>query len=391
MDYLKRAKELFDETVVIRRRLHRIPEVSMELPQTSAYVMEQLTKLGYAPRRCGGTGVTAAVGGGGSTILLRADMDALPMREESGLPFASTRDAAHTCGHDFHTAMLLTAARMLKENEAALKGTVKLMFQPGEETLLGAKAMIADGLLEDPVPDAALGFHIGSGQKPPTTFFYNSEGAMMNSNDGFRITLQGRGVHGAYPETGVDPINIAVHLYLTLDAIIAREVSVAQASSITVGRFSAGSTYNIIPDTAELQGSIRSDSPEQRELLVRRVREAAGAVAGTYHGAAQVEMISSVPPLICDPEFTEACVDYMRELDVPGQTGIPGMRSTASDDFACVLERVPGAYIYLSAGFPDRPAVAQHNSRVVFNEEVLQYGPAYLAHCAARWLEEHGD
>lgn len=389
LDYLKRAGELYEETAANRRYLHQNPEIGMDLPKTSAFILKKLTEMGYTPRRCGGDGIVATVGKeGGKTILLRSDMDALPMREESGLPFASTCDAAHTCGHDCNAAQLLTAAKLLKENEDALAGMVKLMFQPGEEIFLGAKAMIADGVLEDPKPDVALSCHVTSGQMPPTVFIYNAAGTMMNSVDGFKIKVQGKGAHGAYPERSIDPINIAVHIYLALESIVARELTSTQASVMTVGLFKAGSAYNIIPETAELQGSIRSESPEQRELLVRRMKEVAKSVAETYNGTAQVEMIAEVPPLICDPHAAKAFAGYIKELDVPGQIEIPGIKAAASDDFACVLEQVPGAYIYLSAGFPDRPAYQQHSPDVQFNEEVFRFGPAYLAHCATRWLEE---
>ena len=389
MDYLKRSVELFEETTANRRYLHQNPEVGMELPNTSAFILDKLTEMGYTPKLCGGCGVVATVGkAGGKTILLRSDMDALPMREESGLPFASSCDAAHTCGHDCNAAQLLTAAKLLKENEDALAGTVKLMFQPAEEVFLGAKAMIADGVLENPKPDAALSFHVTSGQMPPTLFLYNSTGTMMNSVDGFKITVRGKGSHGAYPERSVDPINIAVHIYLALEAIVAREITSTQASVMTVGIFSAGDAYNIIPETAQLQGSIRTDSPEQRELLVRRMKQVAASVAETYNGSAEVEMIAEVPPLICDHDVTESFAGYMKELDVPGQFAVADLKATASDDFACVLERIPGAYIYLSAGFADRPATQQHSPDVLFNEEVFRFGPAYLAHCATRWLED---
>ena len=389
MDYLKRSVELFEETTANRRYLHQNPEVGTELPNTSAFIWDRLTEMGYAPKLCGGSGVVATVGkAGGKTILLRSDMDALPMREESGLPFASSCDAAHTCGHDCNAAQLLTAAKLLKENEDALAGTVKLMFQPAEEVFLGAKAMIADGVLEDPKPDAALSFHVTSGQMPPTVFLYNSTGTMMNSVDGFKITVRGKGSHGAYPERSVDPINIAVHIYLALEAIVAREITSTQASVMTVGIFSAGDAYNIIPETAQLQGSIRTDSPGQRELLVRRMKQVAASVAETYNGSAEVEMIAEVPPLICDHDVTESFAGYMKELDVPGQFAVPDLKATASDDFACVLERIPGAYIYLSAGFADRPATQQHSPDVLFNEEVFRFGPAYMAHCATRWLED---
>ena len=389
MDYLKRAEELYEETVANRRYLHQNPEISMELPKTSAFIRKKLTEMGYTPQCCGGDGIVATVGRAGrKTILLRSEMDALPRREESGLPCASTCDAAHTCGHDCNAAQLLTAARLLKENEAALNGMVKLMFQPAEETFLGARAMIADGVLENPRPDAALSFHVTSGQMSPAVFIYNATGVMMNSVDGFRIKIKGKGSHGAYPERSIDPVNIAVHIYLALEAIVARELTSTQASVMTVGILRAGDAYNIIPETAELQGSIRSESPEQRELLVRRMKEAARGVAETYNGTAEVEMIAEVPPLICNPQVTQKFVGYMKELEVPGQAEAAGIRAAASDDFACVLERIPGAYIYLSAGFPDRPATQQHSPDVLFNEEVFRFGPAYLAHCATRWLEE---
>lgn len=390
MDYLKRANELYEETVANRRYLHQNPEIGMDLPKTSTFIMDKLKEMGYAPVNCGGDGIVATVGKGcGKTILLRSDMDALPMREESGLPFASTCDAAHTCGHDCNAAQLLTAAKLLKENEENLKGMVKLMFQPGEEIFMGAKAMIADGVLENPKPDVALSCHVSSGQMPPTVFIYNATGTMMNSVDGFKITVRGKGAHGAYPERSVDPINIAVHIYLALESVMAREITSTQASVMTVGILKAGDAYNIIPETAELQGSIRSESPEQRELLVRRMKEVSEGVAKTYNGTAEVEMIAEVPPLICDAEETKKFVDYIKELDVPGQAEFPDIKATASDDFACVLEQIPGAYIYLSAGFTDRPGTQQHSPDVVFNEETFRFGPAYLAHCATRWLEEN--
>lgn len=201
VDYLRRAEELFDTAVKIRRDLHQIPEISLDLPKTTAYVMEKLKEMGYDPLPCGGGVIAAAGKPGGKTVLLRGDMDALPMKEESDLPFASTCNCAHTCGHDFHATMLLIAAQMLKENEAALQGTVKLMFQPGEETFLGAKSMIQNGVLENPKPDVALAYHVTAGQMPLGMFVYRREGTMMNSSDNFKIVIQGKGSHSAYPDT----------------------------------------------------------------------------------------------------------------------------------------------------------------------------------------------
>lgn len=390
MDYLKRSEELFEETVENRRHLHQTPELGLELPETTAFIMEKLTEIGYDPKPCGG-GVVACVGKpGGKTVLLRGDVDALPMKEESGLPFASQRENAHTCGHDIHGAMLLTAAKMLKENEAALDGMVKLMFQPGEEPLTGARAMIADGLLQDPRPDVALGYHVVAGSMPMGLFVYNREGTLMNSSDNFIIDIQGKGGHGAYPDACIDPINIAAHMILALESVVAREIKSTQASVLTIGKVTAGDAPNIIPDQAQLQGTLRCDSEEEREFILRRLSEVVDTVAKMYRGSAKITMLAGTPPLICDPQSVDDFVGYMRELDVPGQCEHAGMHAASSEDFSVVLSEIPGAYMFLSAGFTDgRETYNQHHPKVEFNEEVMKSGAAYLAHCATRWLEEH--
>ena len=390
MDYLKRSEELFEETVENRRHLHQTPELGLELPETTAFIMEKLTEMGYDPKRCGG-GVVACVGKmGGKTVLLRGDVDALPMKEESGLPFASQRENAHTCGHDIHGAMLLTAAKMLKENEAALDGMVKLMFQPGEEPLTGARSMIADGLLQDPRPDVALGYHVVAGSMPMGLFVYNREGTLMNSRDNFIIDIQGKGGHGAYPDACIDPINIAAHMILALESVVAREIKSTQASVLTIGKVTAGDAPNIIPDQAQLQGTLRCDSEKEREFILQRLSEVVDAVAKMYRGSATITMLAGTPPLICDPQSVDDFVGYMRELDVPGQCEHVGMHAASSEDFSAVLSEIPGAYMFLSAGFTDgRETYNQHHPKVEFNEEVMKSGAAYLAHCATRWLEEH--
>ena len=390
MDYLKRSEELFEETVENRRHLHQMPELGLELPETTAFIMEKLTEMGYDPKPCGG-GVVACVGKtGGKTVLLRGDVDALPMKEESGLPFASQRENAHTCGHDIHGAMLLTAAKMLKENEASLNGMVKLMFQPGEEPLTGARSMIADGLLQDPRPDVALGYHVVAGSMPMGLFVYNREGTLMNSSDNFIIDIQGKGGHGAYPDACIDPINIAAHMILALESVVAREIKSTQASVLTIGKVTAGDAPNIIPDQAQLQGTLRCDSEKERKFILQRLSEVVDAVAKMYRGSATITMLAGTPPLICDPQSVDDFVGYMRELDVPGQCEHVGMHAASSEDFSAVLSEIPGAYMFLSAGFTDgRETYNQHHPKVEFNEEVMKSGAAYLAHCATRWLEEH--
>ncbi len=390
MNYFERAAAMSEEIVASRRYLHSHAEFGLELPETRAYVMEKLREYGLEPKECG-AGVTATVGQGGKTILLRADMDGLPMAEESGLPFACpTGTAAHTCGHDCHAAMLLAAAKLLKEDEAKLQGTVKFMFQPAEETFEGSKDMIVHGLLEDPRPDAALAYHVGAGKLPVGLYMYNGSSTMMFSTDIFRITVRGKGAHGAYPHLSIDPINIAVHIYLALQELIARESNPQDACLLTVGQLTAGSAANIIPDTAVLQGTIRTNKKEAREKLVRRLAEVSVAVAAVYGGSAEPVFVRGVPPLVCDKDLTEEIVGYMKELPVPNAIGYPDVTASASDDFAWVAEQIPSTFMYLSSGFSDeRGGFEAHNPKVQFNEDVLPQGAAYLAHCASRWLEEN--
>ena len=390
MNFYERALQLKEETVAHRRWFHANAEVGLDMPKGQAYVLAELKKLGISAQACG-HGVTATLGKPGKCILLRADMDALPMQEESGLAFACpTGTEAHTCGHDFHAAMLLTAAKMLKENESALEGTVKFMFQPAEETFEGARDMISQGILENPAPDAALAYHVTAGKMPVGIYMYNSTGTMMFSVDGFRITIRGRGAHGAYPHASIDPINIACHVYLALEALIAREVDPAKANLLTVGQFHAGNANNIIPETALLEGTIRSNDKASRELLVRRMREVAEGTAAVYGGTAEIQMLSQVPPLICDPKLTEQIVGYMQQLEIPGAMPYPGIAASASEDFATIAEKIPGVFLYLSAGFPDdRGAAPAHNPKVQFNEDVCPMGAACYAHCAVQWLKNN--
>ena len=390
MNYYERALELKDETIANRRHIHKNAETGLDLPKTKAYVMEKLTEYGLEPKDCG-YGVTATLGKGGKVLLLRADMDALPMPEESGEEFACpTGKEAHTCGHDFHAAMLLTAAKMLKEKEDTLEGTIKFMSQPAEETFEGSKNMIENGILENPPVDAALAYHVSPGKMPIGLFMYNDKDTMMYSVDGFKITIHGKGSHGAYPHVGVDPINIGVHIHLALQELIARESDPTHSCVLTIGQFAGGTAANIIPETAVLQGTIRTNKPEARELLVRRMKEVAEKTAAVYNGTVDIEMISEVPPLICNPKLTDEVVGYMQELGIPGLTPYPGISASASEDFAVIAEKVPSTFMYLSAGYLDeRGQYPAHHPKAQFNEDVCPIGAACLAHCASQWLKNN--
>ena len=382
MNYYERALELKDETIANRRHIHKNAETGLDLPKTKAYVMEKLTEYGLEPKDCG-YGVTATLGKGGKVLL--------PMPEESGEEFACpTGKEAHTCGHDFHAAMLLTAAKMLKEKEDTLEGTIKFMFQPAEETFEGSKNMIENGILENPPVDAALAYHVSPGKMPIGLFMYNDKDTMMYSVDGFKITIHGKGSHGAYPHVGVDPINIGVHIHLALQELIARESDPTHSCVLTIGQFAGGTAANIIPETAVLQGTIRTNKPEARELLVRRMKEVAEKTAAVYNGTVDIEMISEVPPLICNPKLTDEVVEYMQELGIPGLTPYPGISASASEDFAVIAEKVPSTFMYLSAGYLDeRGQYPAHHPKAQFNEDVCPIGAACLAHCASQWLKNN--
>lgn len=390
MDYFVRAKELERETVEHRRYLHENAEVGMDLPVTVEYISKELCDMGIEAKRCG-HGIEATVGKPGKVILLRADMDALPMREESGESFACKNgESAHACGHDFHAAMLLTAAKMLKENETNLCGTVKLMFQPAEEILEGAKDMISCGVLENPKVDVALAFHVAAGNLQDALVMYNDEGAMMYSADMFEIRIKGKGAHSAYPNFGIDPINIGNRICLELQSLEKKLSPKEKKCMITVCRFEAGNTGNVIPDEALLEGTVRAIDKELQEKAVSKIKEVVKRIAKEFGGSAEIELNSGVPPLVCDSALTNSFVRYMSESEDAGFTFYKGISASASEDFACVASFVPSAFMYLSAGFDDeRGAAPAHNPKVKFNENVCKLGSAAFAHCATRWLEEN--
>lgn len=374
-----------------RRHLHRAPEVGMDLPDTVAFVKKRLAELGYEPKDCGPSGVTATVGNGSPVLLLRADMDALPMEEASGLEFSSeTPGKAHTCGHDCHTAMLLCAAQILKENKKELKGTVKLMFQPGEEIFAGSRSMIEHGVLESPKVDAALAMHIFP-MFPFGTVGYRA-GELMASVDGFEIAVEGKGCHGAQSYQGVDPINIAAHIHIALQELIAREIDSNEAALLTVGSITSGDAANIIPQRALMKGTIRTFSPKVREFLISRMCEMCAAVAQAFRGTASVNFLYQVPPCHCDPAVTEEMKKYAADASEGAAKLVEIPRLQGSEDFALIAARVPSAYFTLGADFPGKETIrASHNPGILFNEDVFPTGAAIYAECAVKWLENHAQ
>ena len=386
---MKRANELKEELIQIRRHLHSIPEIKTDLPLTTKYVKEKLIEIGLDPKEITKSGLVATIGGKkpGGTILLRADMDALDMREESGLDFASKTQYAHTCGHDLHTTILLGAAKMLKEREDEIEGTVKLMFQPGEEYFIGAKAMIDAGVLENPKVDAALGMHVMLND--PVGSIGYQHGYTLSSVDGFKITIKGKGCHGAMPEKGIDPINAGVHVYLALQELISREISAFDNAIITLGQFAAGTVANIIPDTCVLQGTMRTYGKELRKYLFNRMQEVIDLTCKTYRASFEYEVLSEVPSLYTNPELLDEMLGYIDEME-EDFTLIKDSKGTPTDDFAFITERVPSAHFQFGCKVQDeRGAFPQHHPKVVFDENVLPIGAAVIAQCAFNWLKNN--
>ena len=355
---LAEAEALKPQLLTDRRTLHRDPEVGPSLPRTAAYVTERLMALGYTPRPLAG-GVVADTTGEdtGRCVLLRADMDALRVREATGLDFQSENGAMHACGHDMHAAMLLGAAALLKRHQADLKGTVRLVFQPDEEGFTGAKSILEAGVLKDaPTPQAALALHVNSGTP-----------------------------------SGMDPINIAAHIYLALQALTAREISAKEPAVVTVGRFQGGQAPNIIPEEAVMEGTIRTFDRELTARIMERIQAIAENTAAAFRGSATVEEIASAPPLVNDPALMDRVAGWAEELAGKERVYRLDQGGMGSEDFASFTYELPCAYLLLGAGTPQedpRYGKPMHNEAVVFNEDVLPTGAALHTLFALRMLAQ---
>ena len=296
---LSEAKEMQLLLTKHRRYLHTHPELGFDLRQTKEYVKKELISIGYEPVECGKCGLVVLAGSKNSdkTFLIRADMDALPILEQADVKFKSENSGKmHACGHDMHTAMLLGAARLLKRHENELKGTIKLMFQPAEETLDGCKDMVGADVLNNPTVDAALMLHVTLGMPLQTGSAIICDGGISApAADYFEIKIQGKGCHGAMPELGVDPISIASHIVIALQELHARELAMADDAVLTIGTMQAGDANNIIPDTAVLRGTMRAYDENVRNRLKNRLIEICNGTAKTFRGIADVTFTSGCP------------------------------------------------------------------------------------------------
>ena len=399
-DWMAEAKVLEPQLQQWRRTLHRHPEVGFDLPKTRALVKQALTEMGYTPQDCGKAGIIALAGGKrpGKTILLRGDMDALPIQEESGVDFASeVPGKMHGCGHDMHTAMMLGAAKLLKEHEDELEGTVKLEFQPAEEIFQGSPDMLANGLLEKPKVDAAVMFHVIAGMPLSSGMVLVPHGGItMASCEQYHIVVHGKGGHGSMPEACIDPITAAAHIHIALQEINSREMDPHSFGVFTTGRFQAGAASNVIPDTAEMWGTIRTIDPENKvgELIHKRMTEIAQGVAAAFRCTAEVSFADYCPCMVVDKPLAENAMDYMTELlgkgamDMTALTG--GKPGGGSEDFAFVSHEVPTVSMFIAAGGPEQGCCyGQHHPKVRFDDSILYEGSAAFGWFALRWLYDN--
>ena len=385
--------EILPGVIADRRYLHQHPELGLQEHETARYVVERLQAIGaeQITPGVGGTGVTALIHGAGAgtgagtVVALRADMDALPIVEENDVEYRSLANGVmHACGHDAHVAMLLGTARMLQERRDRFAGTVKLIFQPGEEGHGGAMKMIDDGALENPKPDAIFGIHIWQGfdlgvvaAKP---------GTAMVAADGFTIRIRGLGGHGAQPNLCVDPIAAGAHIVVALQTIVSRELDPTLPGVVTVGAFHAGDASNVIPETAELRGTIRAVEQEQREAMARRIEEIAKGVGATLRAEVEVEIEFGVPPVVNDAAMTTIVKDAARE--VVGDDGtIDGPLMVVSEDMSEFLNRIPGCFYFVGSKNDERGLTwGHHHPRFDIDEDAMAIGVETMTRTVLKFL-----
>jgi len=391
---LDEARALLPEVIALRRRLHENPELGLVLPETQKAVLEALAPHGLEVATGGATsavvatlrGGRAPAGAGGPTLLLRADMDALPLTEATGLPFASRHEGRmHACGHDAHTAMLVGAAALLARRRDALPGTVKLLFQPGEEGYAGARVLIEEGLLDaPPAVDAAFAIHVDS--TLPAGRLALRPGPIFASGDVLSIDVTGRGGHASMPHLAADPIPAACEIVGALQTFVTRRIDVFDPVVVTITRLQAGTAANVIPAHANLLGTIRSTSERARAAAHEGVRRVAAGVAAAHGVEAKVHIVPGYPVTVNDARFAAFARAVGAEL--LGERAVVDMAAPVmgAEDFSYVLQRVPGALVLLGARPADGPAEPLHSNKMTLDEDALAYGVALHAAMALRWL-----
>ncbi len=393
---LDRARTLLPQTIALRRALHRHPEVGLQLPRTRQTILDAIGDLGLQVRT--GTSVSSVVAlldgaRPGPTVLLRGDMDALPQQEDSGLDFASEVDGAmHACGHDMHVAMLAGAARLLAACRQDVAGRVVLMFQPGEEGYHGARVMLDEGLLDHAAAGAApvgaaFALHVST-QYPAGTLNLRA-GPAMASGDRLEITVRGRSGHASAPYRALDPVPVACEIVQALQTLVTRRVNVFDPAVVTIARIAAGTAHNIIPETAEMTGTVRTLSEQTRKVLLGELVRVAEGIAAAHGAVAEVQIKPGYPVTVNDAAAAELLGEVAAELVGEDHVNFLPHPVMGSEDFSYVLQRVPGAMAFLGAcpaGTDPEVAPTNHSRQVVFAEDPLAVGVAIYAAAALRHL-----
>jgi len=392
------AVAIAPELTRLRRALHAEPEIGLDLPRTQRKVLDALEGLPLEVTLGDGlSSVTAVLRGGkpGPAVLLRGDMDALPVTERTGVPYASTVDGAmHACGHDLHTAMLAGAARLLSARQAEIAGDVIFMFQPGEEGPGGARIMVSEGVLDaaGERPVAAYALHVASGLLP-FGLLASRPGTIMAAADTLHVTVHGRGGHGSQPHHAADPVPVACEIVLALQTMVTRQFDVFDPIVFTVGTFHAGTADNVIPDDAEFVATVRSFSPQARAAVEKSAPRLARDIATAHGLTATAEFRDGYPVTMNDADELTFAVQTVNEVLGDGRYVAAPDPLTGSEDFSYVLDEVPGAFLMLGACTPDvDPFTApfNHSAEAVFDDAVLPDGTALYAELALRRLAAEG-
>ncbi len=382
--------EILPGVIADRRHLHEHPELGFQEVETARFVADRLRALGVEDIRTGiaQTGATALIKGGqgpGKIVLVRADMDALPIEEENEVDYRSKQAGVmHACGHDAHTAMLLGVGRLLMERRDRFAGTVKLLFQPAEEGPGGAKPMIEAGVLDDPPVDAVLGMHMA--QEAPLGVIALRAGPTMAASDGFTVVIHGKGGHGARPQSTIDPIAVGAQIVVALQTIVSREIDPTESAVVTVGAFRAGEAANVIPDTAELRATVRSFTQEGRDYLARRIEEVVRGIAGAMRAEVDFRYRFGYPPTINDPAMTDLVRAAATEL-IGAERVVEAPQMMGAEDFSYFLEQRPGCFFYVGSRNEERGLTwGHHHPRFDIDEEALGVGIATMTAAVQRYL-----
>jgi amidohydrolase len=390
VDIYSAAQNLFNYSQHLRRDFHRHPELGFQEIRTAGIVARELQEMGLeVTTGIGKTGVVALLEGNrpGPVLMMRFDMDALPIVEETGAEYASqTPGVMHACGHDGHTAIGLTVARLLQERADELPGTVKLVFQPAEEGLGGAESMIADGALRDPAPIYTLGLHLWN--EKPLGWLGLASGPVMAASEIFEIRVTGKGGHGALPHQTIDPVLACALITTALQSIPSRNVSPLQAAVISVTSLRAGEAFNVIPPYTEMKGTIRTFEPEVRQLVLRRFREVVEGVALALGCSVEINLQSLTPAVSNDPQVT----DFVRRAAkkaLPTVNQDYANRTMGSEDMAYFMQEVPGCFVFVGSANPERGLdAAHHHPRFDFDERALVQGAALMTAAAFEILTQ---